>query len=229
MTERGAESPAQRQLVIVAGGRKATPLGRMSTPTYKAERVAELSSAIDEATLMFSFKGDGLNVKVMNDLRKKLPESARASVTKNKLMKRASEQSGLPTETEAAAPLFAGTSLWIFSGEDLKETIKAYDAWIKDNGLKEGGYDIKGGFMEGSPLDEAGVKAVIDLPTKPELMARLAGAINMAGPLGIATKLKNAKGNPQGLAVRLKKAAGGKLATALKISVADEEKNPNAA
>jgi len=103
----------------------------------------------------------------------------------------------------------------------------AYDSWIKANDLKEGGYDIRGGFMEGALIDQKAVKGVIDLPTKQELMARLAGAIQLAGPLGIATKLNTAKGNPKGLAIRLKKAAGGKLATALQISVADETKNTN--
>lgn len=221
-----SESSSSRRRVVVEGGRAATPLGRVSTPAGKRARVDELSAAIDDATLIFGFKGEGLNVKVMDDLRTRLPETARASIAKNTLFKRAGIQSGWSQET-VDAPLFKGVNFWVFSGEDLKGTMDAYTAWIKEHGLKEGGYEIRGGVLEGATIDDKGVKSAIDLPTKPELMARLAAAINLAGPLGIAKGIKNAKGNPQGLAVRLKKAAGSNLAVVIKLSVGDEEKNPN--
>lgn len=208
-----------RRTVVVEGGRTATPLGRVTTPDGKRQRVQELSTAIDDAAMIFSFKGEGLDIKVINDLRVKLPETSKAAIAKNKLMRLAGSSSGWTEETlESSAHMFKGSNMWIFSGDDMKGTIKAYNAWIKDNGLKESGYEIRGGYLQGSHLDEKGVQAAVDLPTKPELMARLAGAINLAGPLGLATSIKNAKGNPQGLAVRLKKAAGGKLAVALKVS-----------
>mmetsp|Transcript_7312 Transcript_7312/g.23942 ORF Transcript_7312/g.23942 Transcript_7312/m.23942 type:complete len:253 (-) Transcript_7312:99-857(-) len=225
----GSSSSSQRQRrrdVAVYGGRRSSPLGRASTPSGKEKCVAEVSDAIAESTLLFAFDGAGLDFVKIEDLRSKLPEDSKARMVKNTLFKIAGAESGWEEETlgEAAKFIFSGSSLWVFCGEDLKGTMKAYDDWIKANNLKEG-YDIKGGFLEGSLIDEDGVKKAIDLPTKPELMARLAGGINLAGPLGLATKLQNAKGNPRGLAVRLKKAAGGKLATALKISVADEDKN----
>lgn len=208
----------QRGLIVVEGGRTASPLGRVSTPAGKQARVQELSEAIGEATLIFSFKGEGLNIKVLNDLRNKLPETSKAAIAKNTLMKRAGAESGWSDDViDGSAHMFKGQNLWIFSGEDMKATVNAYESWVKENGLKDGGYDIRGGFFEGSHVDDKGVKAAIDLPTKPELMARLAAAINLAGPLGIARNIKNAKGNAQGLAVRLKKASGGKLAIALKV------------
>ena len=52
------------------------------------------------------------------------------------------------------------------------------------------------------------------LPTKLELYARIASAIQAAGA--------------QGIAIRLKKAAGGQLAKAINMAYADAEKNPNA-
>jgi len=222
-------TPQQRRVVVVYGGRKATPLGRTNTPAGKRVRVAELASEMEAATLLFSFKGEGLDVPTIDALRAKLPETATAKMVKNKLFKLAGEAAGWSEETleESQQSILKGSNLWVFSGEDMKGALEGYDEWIKDNGLKEKGYEIRGGFMEGAVIDDKAVKATTDLPTKPELMARLAGAINMAGPLGIATKLSKAKGNPQGLAVRLKQAAGGKLATALKISVADEDKNTN--
>ncbi|KAJ8600086.1 hypothetical protein CTAYLR_001906 [Chrysophaeum taylorii] len=220
---------APRQRVVVSGGRLATPLGRQSTSAGKRERVAQVATAIDDATLVFALKGEGLDIKKITALRKKLPETSTATMVKNTLMKRAGSAAGWTDETIEESQMFKQSNLWIFTGEELKETIEAYDSWIKENGLKDGGYEIRGGFMEGSHVDQQAVKAVIDLPTKPELMARLAGAIQLAGPLGIAKNIKNAKGNAQGLAVRLKKAAGQKLALAIKLSVGDEEKNPNKA
>uniref|UniRef100_A0A7S3K664 50S ribosomal protein L10 n=1 Tax=Aureoumbra lagunensis TaxID=44058 RepID=A0A7S3K664_9STRA len=216
-----------RSRVIVEGGRKATPLGRTTTPTGKRTTVSSVSEQIEESSLLFAFNGKGLDLKTISDLRSRLPENTKAQMVKNTLMLRAGVDAGWSESVlEESASIFAGSNLWIFSGEDMRGSIKAYEAWVKDNGLKDD-YEIRGGFMEGAALDSKGVNAVIDLPTKPELMARLAGAINMAGPLGLAQAVKNAKGNPRGLAVRLKKAAGKNLAVALKISVGNEEKNPN--
>lgn len=220
------QQPTQHQRdVAMYGGRAATPLGRTTTPAGKRKRVESVTEDIDGATLLFAFDGAGLDVKIMDDLRVRLPEPSTAKIVKNTLMSRAGAAAGWSEATlDGAKDILAGSSFWVFSSEDMRGTLKAYDEWNKEYKLER---EIKGGIMEGSVIDNAGVKAVVDLPTKEELMARLAGAINMAGAQGLATSINNVKGNPQGLAVRLKKAAGGKLATALKISIADEEKNPN--
>ena len=82
---------ARRTAVVRFGGRKATPLGRTSRPTGKAMTVEKVVTEIDEATLMFAFDGSGLKMKAIDDLRKKLPETAKAKMVKNTLMKRAGE------------------------------------------------------------------------------------------------------------------------------------------
>lgn len=216
----------QRTEVVVYGGRAATPLGRATTRVGKEKRVQIVKDDIEASTLVFAFRGDGLDMKLMDDLRKRLPETAKASMVKNKLFQRAGRELGFDEETVGAkTELFSMPNIWIFTDEDMKGPINAYEDWIKENGLKEKGYDVRGGFMENKQIDDQAVLATVDLPTKPELMARLAGAINMAGAQGLATNIKNAKGNPQGLAVRLKQAAGTKLARAIKLSVADPEKN----
>lgn len=66
------------------------------------------------------------------------------------------------------------------------------------------------------------------LPTKVELIARIARAINNAGAQGLVTKIANIQGGPKSIAVRLKKASGQKLATAISLALTDPEKNPNA-
>ena len=104
-------------------------------------------------------------------------------------------------------------NMWIFVGEDgLRGSIDGYDAWIKEFNLGDA-CGVKGGASEGKTLDAKGVKAMGKLPTKKELMAKIAGSLNMAGA--------------QGIAIRLKNASGQKLAKAIKLAVATEGEGKN--
>ena len=198
----------RRSGVVVQGGRVATPLGRTSTPAGKAALVESVSGDLDESMLAFSVQGEGISVKVIDDLRNKLPETSKARMVKNTLMKRAGEKSGWDADfLSSAEPLLSKSNLWFFAPEsDLKATIEAYEGWVKDSGLKKDDKAaITGGIFEGKVLDPKEVAAIKDLPTMPELMTRLAVGINMAGSLGIAKSIHLAKGSPRGLAIRLKK------------------------
>jgi large subunit ribosomal protein L10 len=64
--------------------------------------------------------------------------------------------------------------------EDLGGAIKAYQEFQKASKKTV----LRGGVLEGRALTEADVKAIGDLPSKEQLMAQIAGAIN-----GVATKL----------------------------------------
>ena len=104
-------------------------------------------------------------------------------------------------------------NMWVFVEEEgLRETLDGYDDWVKENNLAET-YGVKGGTSEGKVLDAKGVKAFAKLPTKLELMAKIAGSIQMAGA--------------QGIAIRLKNASGQKLAKAIKLAVATEGEGKN--
>lgn len=76
--------------------------------------------------------------------------------------------------------LLTGTSAFLFVQEDIGGAIKAYQEFQKVSKKTE----LRGGVMEGRVLKEADVKALADLPSKEQLMAQIAGAIN-----GVATKL----------------------------------------
>ncbi|MFM8007399.1 MAG: 50S ribosomal protein L10, partial [Dolichospermum sp.] len=82
-------------------------------------------------------------------------------------------------EWEPMSELLKGSSAFLLVKEDLS-AIKAYQAFQKATKKTE----IRGGVMEGRVLSEADVKALGDLPSKEQLMAQIAGAIN-----GVATKL----------------------------------------
>mmetsp|Transcript_13640 Transcript_13640/g.44026 ORF Transcript_13640/g.44026 Transcript_13640/m.44026 type:complete len:232 (-) Transcript_13640:87-782(-) len=200
-------APFRRSGVVVQGGRTATPLGRTSTGAGKAKTVESVAADLGDAMLAFTVDGTGMEIKVLDDLRDKLPETSKARMVKNTLMKRAGEASGwdaaLVEQVDDA--LLTRSNLWIFAPEsDLKASLTAYEGWVKDNGLKET-QGIKGGLFEGEVLDAKKVAAIKDLPTLPELMTRLAVGINMAGAQGIAKSINLAKGGPRGIAIRLKK------------------------
>lgn len=214
-----------RKSVITMGGRKATPLGRVSTPDGKKAKVEVVKENLENSMLIFSVPSAGITVKQMSELREKMPESTKVMVVKNTLMNLACEDSNWDTVSE----LLTKENMWFFVGEEIRETVDAYDDWIKACGgaFKEN-YPIKGGIAEGSVLNMDGVRAMSKLPTKQELIAKIAGAIKQAGPQGLVTTIANVQGNPTGLAIRLKKASGQKLVNAVKLALTDPEKNPNA-
>ena len=65
------------------------------------------------------------------------------------------------------------SSAFVLVKEDFGGAIKEYQAFQKDTKKTT----LRGGVMEGQALTEDQVKAITELPTKEELMARLAGAI----------------------------------------------------
>ena len=62
----------------------------------------------------------------------------------------------------------------------LRGALKAYQDFQKASKKTE----LRGGVMEGRALTEADVKAIADLPSKEQLIAQVAGAIN-----GVAAKV----------------------------------------
>ncbi|MBP0000482.1 MAG: 50S ribosomal protein L10 [Cyanobacteria bacterium SID2] len=144
----------------------------------KKQIVAELKQALSETQLTVVIDYQGLSVAEITDLRKRLRETdATCKVTKNTLMRIAVEEDDT---WKPMTDLLSGTSAFLFVKDDLGSAIKAYQAFQKDTKKTE----LRGGVMEGQKLDADQVKALTELPTKEELIARIAGAIN-----SIPTKL----------------------------------------
>lgn len=201
--------PSQPATVLF-GGRAATPLGRVSTKEGKAAKIEQVKEQLEKSLLVFAVPSAGLSVSQMGSLRDKLPEDSKAIVVKNKLMARAIMEDDKWSPINDMLTL---ENMWIFVGEDgLRGSIDGYDAWIKEFNLGDK-CGVKAGASEGKTLDSKGVKAMGKLPTKKELMAKIAMSINMAGA--------------QGIAIRLKNASGQKLAKAIKLAVATEGEGKN--
>ena len=118
-------------------------------------------------------------------------------VVKNKLMARAIEG----TEYEPVGDMLKGANMWFFIEEDIGGSVKSFNAFTKEYALKET-HSIIGGNIEGTNYDAAGVDAISKLPSKIELITRIAGSIK-----AVPTKV-----------ARVVKAPGMKVARAIKLA-----------
>lgn len=172
----------------------------------KKEIVADLKEKLTDAQLAVVIDYKGLTVAEITNLRSRLrPKGADCKVTKNTLMRIAVEND---PNWQPIAELCKESSAFLLIRDDLGGALKAYQEFQKVTKKTA----IRGGAMEGRLLSEADVKAIADLPSKEQLMAQIAGAIN-----GVATKL----------AVGINEVPGS-LARALQ-AVADKDKSDEAA
>lgn len=138
----------------------------------KQEVVADLKQTLSQSQLAVVIDYQGLTVAEITDLRRRLrPTGTVCKVTKNTLMRRAidGEDSWQPM-TE----FLSGSSAILLVKDDIGGAIKAYQDFQKATKKTE----LRGGVMEGRALNEAQVKAIGDLPSKEQLIAQIAGAIN---------------------------------------------------
>mmetsp|Transcript_39495 Transcript_39495/g.92283 ORF Transcript_39495/g.92283 Transcript_39495/m.92283 type:complete len:188 (-) Transcript_39495:41-604(-) len=181
---------------LYMGGAK----GGSTTLDGKTSTVGRVKDRLSASEMVFSVPMAGLTVKDASLIRNSLPEGTTAMVVKNTLMNRAIDGS----EWEAVSPLLKGSNLWFFIEEDIKGSLSSYKGSMKEIGKEN---EVLGGCIDGDILDPKQVKAVGALPSKKELMAKIAGGIN-----AVPTKL-----------ARVIKAPNSKLARAIKL--ATEEKS----
>ncbi|AFZ17283.1 50S ribosomal protein L10 [Allocoleopsis franciscana] len=134
--------------------------------------VADLKQTLSEAQLAVVINYQGLTVAEITDLRRRLrPTGTVCKVTKNTLMRLAI---GEDAKWQPMTEFLSGSSAFMLVKDDISGAIKAYQDFQKASKKTE----LKGGVMEGRALNEAQVKAIGDLPSKEQLIAQIAGAIN---------------------------------------------------
>ncbi len=134
--------------------------------------VAELKQNLSEAQMSFVIDYKGLTVAEITDLRRRLrPTGSTCTVTKNTLMRIAVDGD---SAWEPMTQLASQSSAFVFVKDDIGGAIKAYQAFQKATKKTE----IRGGVLEGRVLTADDVKAIGDLPSKEQLIAQIAGAIN---------------------------------------------------
>jgi large subunit ribosomal protein L10 len=144
----------------------------------KKEVVARLKEILSESQLAIVIDYQGLSVAEITDLRNRLrPTGTVCKVTKNTLMRRAVEDD---ENWQPMMEFLAGASAFMLVKDDIGGAVKEYQNFQKATKKTE----FRGGVMQGRALSPDEVKAIGDLPSKEELIAQIAGAIN-----SVASKL----------------------------------------
>lgn len=135
----------------------------------KQELVTSLNSTFKNVGTVVVTHNLGLTVSQMTDLRIRMAEEgASLKVAKNRLVKLAVEG----TDAEAIKDMFTGPTVLAYS-EDPISAAKVVSKFAKENDKLV----VLGGTMGSTVLDQAGVKALADLPSLDELRAKLVGMI----------------------------------------------------
>lgn len=138
----------------------------------KQEIVTELKESLSQSQMALVIDYKGLTVSEITDLRRRLrPTGAECKVTKNTLMRIAVDGD---ENWQAITDLCKDSSAFLLLKEDFGGAIKAYQDFQKATKKTE----LRGGVLDGRVLTEADVKAIGDLPSKEQLMAQVAGALN---------------------------------------------------
>lgn len=129
--------------------------------------VAELVEKFKNANTVVVVDYRGLTVAQATKLRKELREAGiDYRVVKNTLLTIAAKEAGY----EELTPLFKGVTAIAFGAEDVVAPAQIITKFSKDNKVIE----VKGGILEGKVLDQVGVQALGDLPSKEVLLAQVA-------------------------------------------------------
>jgi large subunit ribosomal protein L10 len=137
----------------------------------KAETVTAVHQRLKSAKLAIVTEYRGLSVAQITRLRREIREaSGEYQVIKNTLVRRALQG----TVFGDLEKLLEGPNGWVFGYDDPVTLSKAVVKFADDNDKLR----IKGGVFEGSFMDTAGVKILSQMPSKPELQAKLLATIN---------------------------------------------------
>jgi large subunit ribosomal protein L10 len=148
----------------------------------KAAAVAEIVESLNSSTGAVLTEYRGLTVKQLQELRRSLGENANYAVVKNTLAKIAASEAGI----DAFEDLLTGPTAIAFIQGDVVEAAKGLRDFAKANPTLV----IKGGVLDGKPLDATEVSRLADLESREVLMGKLAGA--MIASLSQAVHLLNA-------------------------------------
>lgn len=148
----------------------------------KADAIAELADLFRASSAAVLTEYRGLTVTQLTALRRALGDNATYAVVKNTLTKIAAQQAGV----EGLDDDLKGPTAIAFVTGDPVEAAKGLRAFSREAPALV----IKGGVLDGRPIDAAGISRLADLEPREVLLAKLAGA--MKAPLSKAVYLANA-------------------------------------
>ena len=137
----------------------------------KEELVEQYKTWLAESDGLVLTQYHNLSVKDISDLRKNVRESGgEFHIVKNRLAKRAFEESG----REWKEGVFTGPTALGISYENPSGLAKALKEFAKEHGTIE----IKSGYLEERLVSVEEINALADLPSMPEMRAKLLSTIS---------------------------------------------------
>ena len=168
----------------------------MLSKAEKQKVIDDLASRFHSVSSVFVVEYQGLKVKEMDVLRKKLRQTnTELRVVKNTLLEKAS----LGTDIEKMKDLFSGpTAIAICDGES-----SAAAKVFVDYGEDFPEIRIKGGIFEGEVVDVSRIEQIANLPSREELISEFVGLLS--APMGnLVGVLEQARSNIVGVLEGLK-------------------------
>jgi large subunit ribosomal protein L10 len=158
----------------------------------KSATIQEIVAQIEASEAIFAVDYRGISVPQAAELRSKLREAdATFRIVKNRLTKLAADKAG----EDRLAELLQGPTALTFVRGDTAAAAKAISTFNKEHEVLA----YKGGFMDGTTLDDEAFKSIARLPSRDVLNGQFAGVV--ASPL---TGLVRGLGSMiQGLALQL--------------------------
>ena len=143
----------------------------------KQEEVKELAETMKKSSLILLTDYRGINVADVTELRKNLRNAnGKYTVIKNNITRRALAESKI----EGLDEFLVGPTAVITAEEDYLAPLKAVYEYAKNNEF----YKIKGGVIEGKVVSAEELITLAKLPSREELLSKLAGSL-----LGTISKL----------------------------------------
>lgn len=150
------------------------------TRKKKDSLIKEVGEKAQDASLLVLTSFEGIDVETDTDLRREIRKTgAHYQVLKNTLAKRV----WAGDEYAEIHPHMKGMTGYVLGGEDPVATAKALTEFAK---AKPKMFALKTGFFEGQVLSLEQIEELAKIPSRPELLSRLAGAFQ--API---TKLAN--------------------------------------
>lgn len=140
--------------------------------TDKSAAIAALKESFESANAVLLTEYRGLTVAQLKTLRRALGANAEYKVAKNTLAGIAAKDAGI----EGLDDLLTGPTALAFVTGEVNEAAKAIRDFAKDNPALV----IKGGVMEGTILDAAGISKLAELESREVLLAKAAGVLKAA-------------------------------------------------
>lgn len=182
------------------------PSGFANTKAGKTAILNRTKALIVSSNLIISIPIDGVSKEKVDFLRKELPKSTKATVVKNSLMR-------LAVADSPFAPLadtLRDENMFLFIAEgEAKATYDGLKKWRKEVKRTDPEFDAKFAVMEGVLYPTKAIESVVNLPTKKELITKIAMGIK-----AVPTKL--------GRGVRAVPNKLGRAINAIKIKLQEE-------